>query len=93
MSKHPRAPELAKLIAAVKAAGKPVLVVHVTSLGPVTAHSDWLNEQDELREDADRALRAALARLRTRFRAANLELPIQVVHNAGFRLSRPIDLA
>lgn len=40
-----------------------------------------------------RMIDAALARLRTRFRAASLELPIQVIHNAGFRLSRPIDLA
>lgn len=40
-----------------------------------------------------RIIDAALARLRSRFRAANLELPIQVVHNVGFRLSRQIDLA
>jgi DNA-binding response OmpR family regulator len=40
-----------------------------------------------------RIIDAALARLRTRFRAAGLELPIQVVHNVGVRLSRQIDLA
>ncbi|MFG1403375.1 response regulator transcription factor [Xanthobacter sediminis] len=39
-----------------------------------------------------RVIDAALTRLRTRFRAAELELPIQVIYNAGLRLTRPIEL-
>ncbi|MFG1432930.1 response regulator transcription factor [Xanthobacter sp. V2C-4] len=39
-----------------------------------------------------RMIDAALTRLRARFRAAGLELPIQVIYNAGLRLTRPIDL-